>query len=70
VKEPLTSRQQEVLDWITEYIRVNGFPPTRKEIGTAFSFTNNAAQSHLGALANKRHIELIEGISRGMRIVP
>lgn len=69
-EEQITARQQEILDWVKQYIAANGFPPTRQEIATAFSFGLNAAQSHLNALANHRRIDLVVGISRGIRVLP
>ncbi|MBV8213329.1 MAG: repressor LexA, partial [Verrucomicrobia bacterium] len=34
--EPLTGRQQKVLDFIRKHQRKTGFPPTSREIQTQF----------------------------------
>jgi len=65
----LTSRQQQILDWIAEHVRCQGAPPTRIEISAAFGFRSpNAAESHLRALARKGAIILDSGRARGIRL--
>jgi len=67
--EKLTARQQEVFDFIKEYLDDNGMPPTRAEIATKLGFKSpNAAEEHLKALARKGAIEMVPGASRGIRI--
>jgi repressor LexA len=67
---PLTPRQRQILDWITEQNARNGAPPTRAEIASAFGFRSaNAAEDHLRALARKGAIEMAPGRSRGIRVV-
>jgi len=63
-----TQRQQEVLDYVTEFISVNKYPPTKKEIADHFGFAVNAAVSHLNLLEKKGCIEIIPTISRGIVI--
>lgn len=66
----LTSRQQEILDLIARSIDQTGFPPTRAEIAAELGFKSvNAAEEHLQALARKGVIEMVPGISRGIRLV-
>lgn len=65
----LTPRQQQLLEWLHEFMESQGFPPTRAEIARAFNFQSpNAAEEHLQALARKNAIELVSGASRGIRI--
>lgn len=65
----LTARQQEVLDFIKEFINEQGMPPTRADIANALGFRSaNAAEDHLKALARKGAIELMSGASRGIRL--
>lgn len=65
----LTQRQQQILELIQRSILDTGSPPTRAEIATAFGFkSSNAAEEHLQALARKGVIELIGGMSRGIRL--
>lgn len=66
----LTARQQEILDLIARSIDQTGFPPTRAEIAAELGFKSvNAAEEHLQALARKGVIEMVPGISRGIRLV-
>jgi repressor LexA len=67
----LTSRQQQVLQVIQAAIAQTGVPPTRAEIAQALGFKSvNAAEDHLHTLARKGHIQLVTGVSRGIRLVP
>jgi len=54
----LTNRQEEVLRFIIENIRDNGYPPTIAEIGSEFGITStNGVNDHLIALEKKGYIE-------------
>lgn len=67
--EALTSRQQEILEFINRHIGKNGMPPTRAEIAAAMGFRSaNAAEDHLKALVRKGAITLTPGTSRGIRV--
>lgn len=66
----LTRRQDEILALIRQYIYEEGYPPTRAEIARAFGFRSpNAAEEHLRALERKGVIELLQGSSRGIRLL-
>src|SRR3954466_2029339 len=68
--EELTKRQQEILTMIREFIADSGFPPTRADICRAMGFNSpNAAEEHLRTLARKGAIEMLEGASRGIRLI-
>ena len=65
----LTSRQEQVLDVIRQYLADTGYPPTRADIARELGFKSaNAAEEHLRALARKGAIEMIAGASRGIRL--
>ena len=65
----LTSRQEEILQYIKEYLQETGFPPTRSDIAKEMGFKSpNAAEDHLRALARKGAIEMIPGASRGIKL--
>jgi len=65
----LTARQKEILELIQNVINDSGLPPTRAEIAAALQFRSvNAAEEHLRALERKGAIELLPGISRGIRL--
>ena len=65
----LTGRQEQILDYIRDYLAETGFPPTRSEIAQEMGFRSpNAAEEHLRALARKGAIEMLPGTSRGIRL--
>ncbi|MDR1461816.1 MAG: repressor LexA, partial [Azoarcus sp.] len=65
----LTARQKEILDFIANTLALEGRPPTRTEICTAFGFRSpNAAEGHLRALAAKGVIKIDERLARGIRL--
>ena len=67
---PLTSRQNQVLLFIQEFMEEEGFPPTRAEIAEGLGFRSvNAAEDHLKALVRKEAIEILPGTSRGIRLL-
>lgn len=66
----LTERQQHILHFIQEEVRLHGMPPTMAEIATAMGFkSSNGARDHLKALERKGVLELIPGASRGIRLI-
>jgi repressor LexA len=65
---PLTDRQAAILDFIRRKLAVGDAPPTREEIALAFGFNRAAADQHLRAIAQKGHISLLPGSSRGIRL--
>ena len=67
----LTSRQKQILKFISEFIEKNKFPPTRSELAGHFGFRSpNAAEAHLRALEKKSCIAIEPGISRGLTLLP
>jgi len=65
----LTTRQEQILDYIKSYMQETGFPPTRSEIAEEMGFKSpNAAEEHLRALARKGAIEMLPGTSRGIKL--
>lgn len=65
----LTVRQQQILDFIRDCQREEGYPPTRAEICDAFGFRSpNAAEAHLRALEAKHVITVESGRARGIRL--
>jgi repressor LexA len=67
---PLTPRQQQILDFIREHLAHEGLPPTHEEIAAAFGFNQpRAAGFHLQALAQKGAIELVPGKARAIRVL-
>jgi repressor LexA len=65
----LTARQRQILDWIRGSMETTGMPPTRAEIAIGLGFsTPSSAEDHLQALARKGAIEILPGMSRGLRL--
>jgi repressor LexA len=70
-EKPLTSRQKEILTFISDHIDSAGFPPTRNDVSKHFGFRSpNAAESHLRALEHKGVIRIQAGRSRGITLTP
>jgi LexA DNA binding domain len=67
--EPLTDRQQQILEHIREHLRRHGRSPTVPEIAVALDFHSpNGMTCHLEALARKGWIENDLAASRGIRL--
>lgn len=65
----LTPRQKQILQLIQKAVRDTGMPPTRAEIAKMLKFRSvNAAEEHLRALERKGVLELLPGMSRGIRL--
>ena len=65
----LTRQQLEVLAFIRRFMESDGLPPTRGEIAEGLGLRNRQGiDQHLRALASKGAIELVPGISRGIRV--
>lgn len=66
--DALTSRQREILDFISASIVERGFPPTLREIGEHFNIrSTNGVNDHLKALEKKGHLRREDLKSRAMR---
>lgn len=65
----LTRKQLEVLAFIRRFMDSDGLPPTRGEIAEGLGLKNRQGiDQHLRALQAKGAIELLPGISRGIRL--
>src|ERR1043165_688210 len=53
----LTERQQEILDFINEYVEENSFPPSVREIGAQFGIYPATVQDHISALERKGYLQ-------------
>ena len=69
--ECLTSRQQEVLDFIDREVHTRGCPPTLRELAGHFGWkSDNSARQHLRLLAKKGALSTEGGLSRNIRLTP
>jgi len=70
MRDSLTKRQRQVLDFISASIHERGFPPTLREIGEHFGIrSTNGVNDHLKALEKKGYLEREDLKSRAMRPV-
>ena len=65
----LTQRQREVFDFIREFIRINRYPPTIREIATNFRFSVKGSYDHVKALEKKGFLRCHENRSRAIEII-
>ena len=66
---PLTARQQQVLDCINRHIDRHGYPPTLREIAAVLNISGTlGVLKHLRALEKKGAISKQSGSSRGLRV--
>ncbi len=56
MRKDLTNRQRKVLDFITNYLRDTGYPPTVREIAGEFKISSKGAYDHLIAIEKKGYI--------------
>jgi repressor LexA len=67
--EPLTQRQQQVLDLISEYIERHGFPPSHRELMLSLGVKSQLGiLKHIRALEKKGHLICRPGSSRGIAL--
>ncbi len=66
--QPLTERQEAILEFIRRSIRERGYPPTLREIGAQMSIrSTNGVSDHLRALERKGYLRREDMKSRALR---
>ncbi|RLB70964.1 MAG: LexA family transcriptional regulator [Deltaproteobacteria bacterium] len=66
----LTLRQQQVYQFIIDYLDQHGYPPTLQEIAAHLEIRGNlGVLRHLGALEKKGYIQRTAGSSRGIVVL-
>jgi repressor LexA len=69
MKNELTERQNEIYQFIKEYIDFNSYPPTYREIGTQFGIASTfGVKRHIDALIKKGFLNMSENTSRTISI--
>ena len=64
----MTERQEQILDFIRQFQREKGVPPSSREIQRKFRLSSQSTViGHLRALANKGQIEQLAGRTWGLR---
>ena len=66
---PLTRRQEEVLEFIRNFITGNKYPPTIREISDFFEISVKGAYDHVKALEKKERIRCDTNRSRAIEIL-
>lgn len=70
MREALTEQQQNVLEFVENYGRQHGFPPTLREIGRGIGLRNvNAVRGHLTALERKGYLTRVPDRARSVKLV-
>jgi repressor LexA len=65
----LTDQQQKIFDFICEFTRTEGYPPSYSDIALFFGYSTTAAvQSHLTLIEKKGYIRKL-GKARGIQIL-
>jgi repressor LexA len=70
MRNELTARQKELFDFLKEFFREKGFPPTLREIASHFGLKGpRGPQKTLNILERKGYIRKIPGESRAIEIL-
>ena len=65
----LTEKQKVVYDYIRDFIKTHGYPPSLGEISKSCSFSPKTAFDYIKILEKKGYIEKSSKIARGIRII-
>lgn len=69
MRNKLTDRQKEILDFIQKFISENGFPPTLREIASNFGLASTfGVKRHLDALKKKGYLKIESYASRAITL--
>ena len=67
---PLTKRQKEILDYVTQYIEMNGYAPSYREIAEAFKLGSVATVAeHVETLVSKGLLQKGENEARSLQLI-
>ena len=70
MKNKLTDRQEEILNFIRQFTNESGYPPTLREIGKHFQISSTfGVKRHLEALVKKGFINIESNASRGISFI-
>jgi repressor LexA len=65
----LTSRQEEIFNFVRAFIKERGYPPSVREIGEHFHIYPRAVFDHLKALEKKGYLKRRGSMSRGLEVL-
>jgi len=67
---PLTPRQQQIFEFIKDYIKKNNYAPVYSEISEAVGLSSSATiYNHIQALQKKGYINRQKGVNRGITLL-
>lgn len=68
--EPLTKRQKEVLDYVTQFIEIHGYAPSYREIAAHFNYGSVATVAeHIESLVGKGMLQKGDNEARSIQLV-
>src|SRR3712207_4359100 len=69
-KRTLSARQQQMLDFIRDFVREHGFPPSIRDIGQAVGISSTSVVDYnLKALERDGRLQRTREVSRGFRLI-
>ena len=68
MRKALTKKQDRIFEFIRKHLQDVGYPPTVREIGTAFNISEKGAHDHLNAIEKKGYIRRIPKKPRAIEI--
>ena len=69
MRKPLTKKQDRIFEFVRKHLQDIGYPPTVREIGTAFKISEKGAHDHLNAIEKKGYIRRIPKKPRAIEIL-
>lgn len=65
----MTERQNNILNFIKDFVDANGFPPSYREIGTHFNISSTfGVKRHLDALVKKGYLNVFTNSNRSITL--
>ena len=69
MRKPLTKKQERIFEFVRNHLQDTGYPPTVREIGTAFGISEKGAHDHLNAIEKKGYIRRVPKKPRAIEIL-
>ncbi len=69
MRKSLTKKQDRIFEFVRKHVQDTGYPPTVREIGTAFGISEKGAHDHLNAIQKKGYIRRIPKKPRAIEIL-
>jgi repressor LexA len=70
MRRPLTKRQKEVLDYVTQFIELHGYAPSYREIAANFNYGSVATVAeHVQSLVDKGMLHKSDNEARSIQLV-